>query len=164
MIMTTESDNTQVLATQQLRSKVRPYVTFGVVFVYLATIAFAIIWLLLDDQTDNALALLSGLSAVSTGIVGFWFGTRGTGGQELGNGTITKNEPSVMPRNSLLEIHKILDQKKLSFSDMAKDLGLSDANLVELLMTNNAVTEAQKKSISVFIGSEIKDIFPAAPV
>ena len=68
--------------TDYLRSSVRPLVTFAVILVYLSVTGAAVVILLLGagDHTDSALALLSGLAAVATGIVGFWFGTRGAGG------------------------------------------------------------------------------------
>ena len=60
------------------RSSVRPIVTFTVVGTYLYITSYTIIHLLSEgDQTDNALALLTGVSGIATGIVGFWFGSRG---------------------------------------------------------------------------------------
>ena len=74
------TDNVHVHWSEYIRSLVRPITTFLVVGTYLGITSYTI-WVLLDDgQTDNALALLSGVAGIATGIVGFWFGSRGAGG------------------------------------------------------------------------------------
>lgn len=79
--------------TDSLRSAVRPLVTFMVVATYLGITSWTILSLLDEGQTDNALALLSGVAGIATGIVGFWFGSRGVGGLK----NDSKNEQTSAP-------------------------------------------------------------------
>ncbi|NRB04677.1 MAG: hypothetical protein HRU30_15600 [Rhodobacteraceae bacterium] len=77
-------DDVQVEVRQKVRkSNVRIVVTYFVVFVYCATAVVLIFWLLSCDETELALGVFSGLSTLSAGIAGFWFGNRGTGYPEL---------------------------------------------------------------------------------
>ena len=72
--------------TDNLRSIVRPVVTILVIIVLLSLFGYAIVHLLeIKDDVKSALGLLSGLAALASGIIGFWFGTRGQGGVALPN-------------------------------------------------------------------------------
>ena len=73
--------------TDNLRSIVRPVVTILVILVLLGLYAHTIVFLLATgEEVKSALALLSGLAALASGIIGFWFGTRGSGGVVLPSG------------------------------------------------------------------------------
>lgn len=77
-ISETEEPNKAI--RQKIRkSNVRIVITYFVVFVYSMTAVVMIFWLLQKDEKELALGVFSGLSTLSAGIAGFWFGNRGTG-------------------------------------------------------------------------------------
>ena len=78
------SQNQRPHWTDNLRSIVRPVVTILVIVVLLSLFGYAIVHLLeIKNDVKSALGLLSGLAALASGIIGFWFGTRGQGGVAL---------------------------------------------------------------------------------
>jgi hypothetical protein len=77
--MTVQESQQQPHWTDNLRSIVRPIVTLLVISALLGLFGYAIVHLLKND-VKSALGLLSGLGALASGIIGFWFGTRGKGG------------------------------------------------------------------------------------
>jgi len=73
--------------TESFRSMVRPTTTFAVLGAYIVISAIAIYSLIenglehsKDEYVKTGLALFAGLSGVATTIIGFWFGSRGSGG------------------------------------------------------------------------------------
>ena len=100
--------------TDNLRSIVRPVVTILVIVVLLGLYAYTIVRLLaIKDEVKSALALLSGLSALASGIIGFWFGTRGSGGV-----TLPSSESS--PESTANGGHGIVLLTPLSAADVVK--------------------------------------------
>lgn len=77
-----ETDPEQDLSAirQKVRkSNVRIVVTYFVVFVYCTTatiLTFVLLWM---GKIELAVGVFSGLSTLSAGIAGFWFGNRGNG-------------------------------------------------------------------------------------
>ncbi|WP_299042881.1 hypothetical protein [uncultured Tateyamaria sp.] len=61
------------------KSNVRIVVTYFVVFMYCTTATILTFVLLYIGKIELALGVFSGLSTLSAGIAGFWFGNRGTG-------------------------------------------------------------------------------------
>lgn len=142
------------------RSKVRPYVTYLLITIYALTTSFAIIWLLLNEQADNALALLSGLSAVSTGIVGFWFGTRGNVSNNISKPShIDKPSPQVT-KTPLEKITALLTFHNKSLKELISIMDVNSENEVkELLKNSSSLSEKQKMDIAALLKSSVKNIF-----
>ena len=61
---------------ERKRSNVRIYVTYCVTAGYTVTAVGLVAWLMWKGRSDLALGVFSGLSAVATGVIGFWFGNR----------------------------------------------------------------------------------------
>ena len=71
---------TETEIRQKIRkSNVRIVVTYFVVFVYCTTAVVLTFVLLYLGKVELALGVFSGLSTLSAGIAGFWFGNRSTG-------------------------------------------------------------------------------------
>lgn len=144
------------------RARVRPYVTYTVILAYTLTTTFATIWLLINDQTDNALALLSGLSAVATGIVGFWFGARGQEKQNESNRELIDETKPLTPKkkNTKEKILAILAFKNLTLTDLASKIQQSDIDSFESLLDKpNSISESDKDKIAEFLKTKKSNLF-----
>lgn len=86
--------------SQSLRTAVRPIVTLMVLLTYCIVFGWAVVWLLQEGETDNALALLGGIAGTTSAIVGFWFGTRGKGGLEVTKDSDAKGMAATPPHNT----------------------------------------------------------------
>ena len=144
------------------RARVRPYVTYTVILAYTITTTFATIWLLVNDQTDNALALLSGLSAVATGIVGFWFGARGQ--EKRDEEAIASNaniEPITPKHKSVKEkVLAILNFRGQKLADLAGELKQKDVKAFETLLENpDKISGADKQIIAKFLKTKTSNLF-----
>lgn len=142
------------------RSKVRPYVTYLLIAIYALTTSFVIIWLLLNDQADNALALLSGLSAVSTGIVGFWFGTRGNINNNITNPSTIDKPFLQVTKTPLEKVTALLTFHNKTLNDLIPILDVNlESEVKELLNNSTKLTEKQKVNIAALLKSSVKNIF-----
>ena len=144
------------------RARVRPYVTYIVILAYTLTITFATVWLLVNDQTDNALALLSGLSAVATGIVGFWFGSRKLEKQNFENEVVNESTTSsiVKQKTPKEKILAILTFRNQSLSDLAGEIEQTDINKFESLLDNpSSISDADKGKIAKFLKTKTSNLF-----
>jgi len=68
------------LDLQRRRSAVRVNVTYLVTIAFLATGMTLVVWLAIKEEFVEAVAIFSTIAAAASGIIGFWFGTRGQGG------------------------------------------------------------------------------------
>lgn len=66
--------------TEQRRSAVRRYVTYGTIATYLVLSATTVIWLLYIENYDMAIAVLGAVGGMAGSITGFWFGARRSNG------------------------------------------------------------------------------------
>lgn len=81
------------------KSNVRIVVTYFVVFMYCVTAVILTFVLLYMGKVELAVGVFSGLSTLSAGIAGFWFGNRGTGYPEvLGAPGGSGDAPAVAPK------------------------------------------------------------------
>lgn len=152
--MTNQSND---LATKQRdmeirRSKVRPYVTYLVIIGYLITICYAISWALNNDHVDNALALISNISAVTATIVGFWFGSRRP--ESL---VVADQNPHLSTLQageiSLENVRNVLQQQGKTLLQLAKSLGIETAEeLTVLLKRPKRLTSEQRDLINQATG------------
>ncbi len=142
------------------RSKVRPYVTYLLITIYALTTSFAIIWLLLNGQSDNALALLSGLSAVSTGVVGFWFGTRGNVSNNITKPSIISKPSPQVSKTPIEKVTALLTFHKKTLNDLIPILDVNlESEVKELLINCTKLTEKQRVDIAALLKSSVKNIF-----
>lgn len=76
-----EQENPTVIRQKVRKSNVRIVVTYFVVFAYCtsAVILTFVLLFVYPTKPELALGVFSGLSTLSAGIAGFWFGNRGTG-------------------------------------------------------------------------------------
>ncbi|MEJ6708906.1 MAG: hypothetical protein QNK92_08935 [Amylibacter sp.] len=101
------------------KSNVLIVVTYFVVFMYCTTAVVLTFVLLFWDQIELALAVFSGLSTLSAGVAGFWFGNRNTGHPEEMPTPLGKSERAVSsnllnPENASLRPNSSLDDEKKS--------------------------------------------------
>lgn len=61
---------------EKIRSRVRRWVTYGVIYVYLVLAAVVVVWLMWAERYDMAIAVLGGVAGIAGSITGFWFGAR----------------------------------------------------------------------------------------
>ncbi len=146
--------------SELLRSQVRPHVTYLVITIYTFTTAFAVMLLLFNSQYSEALALLSGLSAVATGIVGFWFGSRGKGGipKPGADDFIASAEKSA--DNTLSNVKSALLKIKRTMGELAVAMGKPTAGeLIKLLENPGKLNDMEKKKIASFLETDLAKIF-----
>ena len=63
------------------KSRVRVRVTYGMSTAYGLGALGLITWLMWRGETDQAIAVFSGLASTTSAIIAFWFGSRGSTGQ-----------------------------------------------------------------------------------
>ena len=63
------------------KSRVRVRVTYGMSAAYGLGALGLITWLMWRGETDQAIAVFSGLASTTSAIIAFWFGSRGSTGQ-----------------------------------------------------------------------------------
>ena len=61
---------------EKRRSAVRRYVTYAVIYVYLALSTVVIVWLMWAGRYEVAIGVLGGVAGLAGSIAGFWFGSR----------------------------------------------------------------------------------------
>ena len=62
--------------TEKKRSAVRRYVTYAVIYAYLALAGIVIVWLMWAGRYEVAIGVLGGVAGLAGSIAGFWFGSR----------------------------------------------------------------------------------------
>jgi hypothetical protein len=132
------------------RSKVRPRVTYIVISAYVLLSCFSVIWLLINRETENALALFSGFTGVACAIVGFWFGARG----KTDSNNI-KNEVETSKKSNSINIENIetrLGQRKLSWKDFAVMFGLSAQELKDKIASPSTLTKKERLIFNMELG------------
>ncbi len=117
-------DRSAELRQRLRKSNVRIVVTYFVVFMYCTTAVVLTFVLLFWNQIELALAVFSGLSTLSAGIAGFWFGNRSTGHPEEMPTPSGKSERAVSsnllnPENASFRPSQSLDGGKKSPSKQA---------------------------------------------
>ncbi|WP_419166803.1 hypothetical protein [Candidatus Palauibacter sp.] len=64
---------------QEIRkSKVRVWVTYAMTLAYAIAALGLIGWLMVQQKTELAIGVFSGLASTSASIIAFWFGSRGS--------------------------------------------------------------------------------------
>ena len=58
------------------RSRVRQWVTYSVIWAYLALAATVTLWLMWAGRYEVAIGVLAGVAGLAGSITGFWFGSR----------------------------------------------------------------------------------------
>ena len=88
-----ETDARETETRQRIRkSNVRIVVTYFVVFMYCTTAVILTFVLLRMGKVELAIGVFSGLSTLSAGIAGFWFGNRSSGYPETMGDTRTTSD------------------------------------------------------------------------
>ena len=64
------------LGVEQKRSRVRRWVTYGVIYGYLLLAGVVIVWLMWAEKYEVAIGVLGGVAGLAGSISGFWFGSR----------------------------------------------------------------------------------------
>ena len=78
--------------TEQRRSAVRRYVTYGTIATYLVLSAITVVWLLYNENYDMAIAVLGAVGGMAGSITGFWFGARRSNGPSAGVESVSQTE------------------------------------------------------------------------
>ena len=68
--------STQPADMDRIRSRVRVWVTYWVIFAYLALATFVVVWLMWAGRYEVAIGVLGGVAGLAGSIAGFWFGSR----------------------------------------------------------------------------------------
>lgn len=73
------TDMEQESRTHDIRkSKVRVYVTYSMTAAYIVAALGLIFWLMLQQKTELAMGVFSGVASTTAAITAFWFGSRGS--------------------------------------------------------------------------------------
>lgn len=152
--MTIIQSNSPQEENEVSRSRVRPHVTYLVITVYTFITAYAVMYLLVFEKYSEALALLSGLSAVATGIVGFWFGSRGAGGAAMPDLFADKLKIILSKEDiTLVNVEKALKEVGKTMAELAKAVGISSPEeLTVLLKKPHRLETSKKQRIIEFFG------------